>query len=123
MTYPSVKRLQACLHIDAEIARKVRALMKGEMDPCDVPQCAQWVRQCHHEPPVREKIMCAIDGLLDTHGVEALGDSGTYRYPQFSYCNTGDSYACTVVYDYLKDRYLLTSWGDLVEGGKVRGES
>lgn len=118
---PTVKRMMRDLHIDKETATKVRKLMTGELDPLTVPACAQWVRQCYHSPHHVEAELCAIDAVLGTHGVEGLGRPGRLS-PHFSYCNTGDSYATTVCYNHIKRRYEITSWGDLVEGGKVRGE-
>lgn len=54
----------------------------------------------------------AIDRLLGMHGVEYVrrrnGAQG------FTYCNAGDSYACTVVL-FPSGAFRVTSWGDVVE--------
>ncbi len=54
----------------------------------------------------------AIDRLLGMHGVESVrtrnGGHG------FSYANTGDSYACTVVL-FASGTFRVSSWGDIVE--------
>jgi hypothetical protein len=54
----------------------------------------------------------SIDRLLGMHGVEvARTRSGALG---FSYANTGDSYACTVVL-FPSGAFRVTSWGDIVE--------
>ncbi len=54
----------------------------------------------------------AIDRLLGMHGIESVrtrnGEHG------FSYANTGDSYACTVVL-FASGTFRVSSWGDIVE--------
>lgn len=54
----------------------------------------------------------AIDRLLGNHGVEnvSLRNGGH----GFSYSNTGDSYACTVVL-FASGTFRVSSWGDIVE--------
>jgi hypothetical protein len=54
----------------------------------------------------------AIDRLLGMHGVESVRfRNGEHA---FSYANTGDSYACTVVL-FASGAFRVTSWGDIVE--------
>lgn len=54
----------------------------------------------------------AIDRLLGNHGVEAVrthsGATG------FTYSNTGDSYAATVIL-FASGTFRVSSWGDIVE--------
>lgn len=64
----------------------------------------------------------AIDELLGTHGVEALGE-GCHRLsyaPPYEYCNAGDPYAGTLIYKRDADRLFIGCCGDLVESGKVK---
>ena len=112
---PSIKTIMK-LGCEREIAHKIRKLMEGNLNPVDVSEKTRaWVRQCHNVPSRTELVMCAIDDLLGTHGVEAIQKQGDYHKPAYTYCNTGDSYCLTVVRDYDKGRYLITSWGDLAE--------
>ncbi len=54
----------------------------------------------------------AINRLLGMHGLEvARLRNGTTG---FIYCNSGDSYACTVVL-FASGTFRVTSWGDIVE--------
>lgn len=59
--------------------------------------------------------------LLQGHGVEALRSEGAhvdnYHYDIIAaYVNLGDTYATTLVYDTEQGEFLLTSYGDFLEG-------
>lgn len=59
----------------------------------------------------------AIDRLLGNHGVESARlRNGEHA---FSYSNTGDSYAATVVL-FASGTFRVSSWGDIVERGTNR---
>jgi hypothetical protein len=55
------------------------------------------------------------DKVLKTFGVEAIWEEGEYSQPAAIYLNTGDSYALTLVFDYVEGELMLTGWGDYVE--------
>lgn len=66
-----------------------------------------------------------VDGMLDSvsesiggYGAAAIRGDGWVTYfldIAALYVNTGDSYACTVLYDVRTSRYLVTSCGDWIE--------
>jgi hypothetical protein len=56
-------------------------------------------------------ILKAADQILDGNGVEAIPGVGG----GLSYVNMGDTYDTTLIYDHGKGRFLVTSWGDIVE--------
>lgn len=113
---PSEKTLIACLGITRAQARKVRGLIKGTIDPESVEGTAAWVRQCFNRPDRASLVMHAIDTTIEAHGVEALGPTIDRRFtPAFEYCNTGDTYAATIIRDNRRGIYFVSSWGDLVE--------
>lgn len=121
---PSAKRLCAELHITPDQARRVRALIKGDLDPEKVDATATWIDQCYHRPSDSELVMHAIDASIETHGVEGLGEIdsdwfGLYRIPKFEYCNTGDSYAATICRNNETGSYFICSWGDLAERNRI----
>jgi hypothetical protein len=70
----------------------------------------------------------AIDKLLGTFGVEAIrGDwqNGYWCDIVAVYCNTGDTYATTVMQirgetSWQNSRFIVTSWGDWVERNTER---
>jgi hypothetical protein len=112
----TVEKLTADLGITPEQAEQVIGLVRGTIDPFTVPATDAWRRSCYHEPDPRkpETIMHAVDAVLGTCGTEAIwGRSCTQ--PVAEYCNTGDTYASTILYDYVNGNYRLTSWGDWVE--------
>ena len=57
-----------------------------------------------------------INKLIDGYGVEysqSTKDSSVALW--IEYVNTGDTYSPTILYDYEKQHYYLTTWGDIVE--------
>ena len=57
-----------------------------------------------------------IDLLLRTHGVEGLSTEDYSCYESVaSYCNAGDPYITTVIWDNIKKEFYIGNWGDLVE--------
>lgn len=98
------------------IATAILDLVSGKTDPEDYQSVERWIQQWrYHRPSDIELAMCAINELLETYGVEALFFEDGAAYPRYTYCNTGDTYAATVCYDYDTEEYLVASWGDLVE--------
>jgi hypothetical protein len=118
--FPSIETLMRIPGCTREVATKIRAIMKGELDPRTIEQTDRWVRTCFHDPHIIEQRLHAIDVLLDTHGVEALGTSESTRWPQYSYCNAGDPYALTVIRNHARGSWYVGAWSDIVENGKVR---
>lgn len=65
----------------------------------------------------------AINRLLGLHGTEAIHgkwQNGYWCDIVAVYCNTGDTYALTVMqvrgdYGFPSSRFIVTSWGDWVE--------
>lgn len=116
---PSLKRIKEVLKLSDNKAQQMRDLLAERLDPETFDSVQKWRAQCYNWPPSRaEMVMCAANEILETHGVEAIQGEWVDHYNQdirYTYCNTGDTYAATLIYDTAKDRYLLGSWGDLVE--------
>jgi hypothetical protein len=72
------------------------------------------VRRCAWHVSHVERVMLACDEVLGTYGVEAIVPDGDWRAAA-SYCNTGDTYAPTILYCHRDSEYMVTSWGDYVE--------
>jgi hypothetical protein len=120
--FPSVKRIARELNLDTNTAKRVRGLMDGKVDPCTSEAVQSWICQCFNRPSRRELIMCAINEALDTCGVEAIEGEWIDNYHhniQAVYCNTGDTYAATILLCHKRDRFMLTSWGDYVEHNRI----
>jgi hypothetical protein len=106
-----------------EELEKVRAILAGELDPCEAsPKCAAWVKACYNRPDTDsyECKLQACDDILGTSGVEALDfedaphytDEGIRMCPPFSYCNAGDTYAVTLLRDHSAGMWLVACWGE-----------
>lgn len=68
-----------------------------------------------------------IDLVLGTHGVEAVQDerisNGSYYLNVGAlYCNMGDTYDATVLYDVAAESFTVTSWGDWYEAWEAEQE-
>jgi hypothetical protein len=113
----TVQRLTEQLQIDDGAAEQILGLIRRTIDPFSVPAVDAWRRQCYHEPRADrpETIMRAIDVVLETCGTEAIWGSSSCTQPVAEYCNAGDTYAATILYDYVAGKYRITSWGDWVE--------
>jgi hypothetical protein len=71
-------------------------------------------RFCGNPPKCLEK----LNTILEAYGVEVTQESEIISYRDFygiEYVNMGESYTTTVIYDYRKERFYITSWGDYVE--------
>ena len=65
------------------------------------------------------KCLREIDKIIETCGleyIESTEDKDNYRKNSgILYCNAGDTYATTFLYDYRKGRYYISCWGDMIE--------
>jgi hypothetical protein len=57
-----------------------------------------------------------IDKILGTHGVEYVPQGKGANSPPFYYCNSGDTYAVTIIK--IRGRFRIGTWGDIVERGR-----
>ena len=119
MNLPSIDTIMLIKDVTRESAVKVRAILKlRNLDAvCDLsPEADKYVRACFHTPPLQLVKLTAIDAIIGTYGVESIVPRvRTFRSPIIEYCNTGDSYALTVMW--LNGRYSVGSRGDIVERG------
>lgn len=117
---PSVDTIEQRINCDRDTAIQVRRLLDGRDDPESFTKVAKWVRQCANRPAEIELIMAACDEVLDTCGVEAMRSpqNGWDRFwgdTVAIYCNNGQSYDPTVLYDVEREVFYITSTGDWQE--------
>lgn len=120
---PSEKRLIEAFKISKETAQKIRAVIKGGILPEDILHKARYYPPHFNLLSFQERVMLALDVLLEGYGAEWLDGRYVRRYwqnCQLLYVNMGDPYLATLAYDTEKDRFLLTSWGDFVERNRRR---
>lgn len=81
------------------------------------PAGAARIAECYHPPKPHDVRMHVLDAILGTHGVEYVSRSADSFYSPkgLEYCNAGDSYATTIVYNHLTETYQIGSWADYVE--------
>ncbi len=59
-------------------------------------------------------VLQVADKVLETHGMEHVRYKDEHGLFRFSYLNTGDSYANTLVWDHGRRRFMVCSYSDLV---------
>ena len=57
------------------------------------------------------RILQTADKMMNGHGVERISGVGG----GLMYVNMGDTYDTTLIYDYKTNRFVVSSWGDIVE--------
>jgi len=61
----------------------------------------------------------AINEAMGGHGIESIRQKdylvGYYADTRYLYVNRGDTYDITLVYDTESDKFIVASWGNLVE--------
>lgn len=105
---PSIKTLAHVFENPKE-ARRILELRHAELSA--MPAAWDYVHKCLNAPAwyrIRMEVLNALDPGL--HGVE-----GTEINPGewLTYLNTGETYAATLCYWH--GRYIVSSWGDIVE--------
>lgn len=121
---PSVDSIETIGGIDRETAIKIRRLLDRRDDPESYEAGRRRVAECFHRPDDIDLILSVVNSLLDTHGVEGIQAENYWdRYycdTVAIYCNNGDSYAGTVLYDVDREVFYVTSWADWVETAEKR---
>jgi hypothetical protein len=122
---PSINEIAKRIeYIDRPKARLIRKLMEavysGDVDALNP---AEWpVRRLDSLAKRASRALELIDDVLDTCGVESIRhesyDGGYWGDVVASYCNTGDTYASTILFDTERDVFYVTSYGDWLEGAE-----
>ena len=115
--------IMAALDITAETARRVADLVNEDVDARDHPAVIQWAESCYHDPRESrnarpECILVAVNAELGGSGVEGIEGAWVDGYAcniQAAYVNMGDTYTPTILYDNVRERFVLTSCGDWAE--------
>lgn len=114
---------------DPEAAEKMAAILNDELDPETIEAVEDHVRQMYNKPDSDHLKMLAFDALFDLHGIEAIRVEGEWVDNYHgdivaTYCNTGDTYALTLLHESETGALVLTSYGDWLEAWEQenRGE-
>ena len=110
MNAPSIKTLMRIRGMTPQTAARLRFYIHG--GPMPVTSLTDgWPRS--------DRILQACNDDIDAHGVEyvwdqRLGDpNGCWGHPRLAYVNQGETYATTLMYDYLTGTYRVGCWGDV----------
>lgn len=69
-------------------------------------------------PRAADAVLDDANRLLEGHGIEAINGKWHDHYYQdivALYVNMGDTYNGTILYDAVKRKFYVTTWGDFVE--------
>ena len=105
--------LANALSLDVEDARILLSCISGELDPADLDAGAERILQCYSWPDAADLTLHVADAILNTHGVEGWVSSDSYT-DGVSYCNTGDSYAATLILG-PDGCFYVGGWADAAE--------
>jgi hypothetical protein len=138
MRSPSLARLVETFRITTEQARLIKRLasatdtypIRDESDrqrtlayivEHECPGTHGYLASLHSDPYYSHTwrvtvALHAMDGVLGTHGVEALGPGNAFdRPPPYEYLNTGDPCAPTLIYTRATDTLSIGAWLDIAE--------
>jgi hypothetical protein len=107
---------------DSKAAEHIAGLLNGEIQPDSFPKTAKWIQGCYNDLDDDEKILEAVNEVLEAYGTEGITPEGQV-YPVAAYVNMGDTYEATVVYDIEEKEFILTNWGDWLEGWESEQDS
>jgi hypothetical protein len=120
---PPAAKIAAAMNCTLETATIARRLMKGEIRVTDnpaFPATNRWIASCYHPPRRIDKILSALNELLECFGVEAFNSRESRMHAIAEYLNTGDTYSTTILFRHDTGTFRLTSWGDFLEANEKR---
>lgn len=109
---PSQKTLEAAF---PGKGKALRVLLTSEQAVRNHPAAIARDRAAFHPHALSTLRLEALNAELNTHGVEFVPAGRGRKSPAFSYLNTGDTYATTILR--VNGRYRVGCWGDIVERG------
>ena len=101
ITCPPASKIASELNLDEETALKIRAYIKAGYSP---------LPGRNHYSHAAIQFMEGLSKLGDFQGVESLYPDR----PEVFYCNAGDTYAATLIFNRETAQVRLGCWGDLV---------
>jgi hypothetical protein len=112
---PSVKTLDSAFPGHGKELRKVLEMNRSQLS--EHPAGAARLSACHNPPKTYDLRLHVLDSIAETCGVEYIAhkDDTFHEVYGLEYLNTGDTYTRTIIYDHNKSRYLVSSWGGIVE--------
>ena len=109
--FPSIKTLTP---VFGDRASEARELLIGTRKTWDYASVNAWADQCYTVPNRHDRLMCALNEIAETHGVEVLMGRDE-QWPDYEYLNSGDTYTATLIYSNKTGTFRVGCWGDIVE--------
>lgn len=117
MGTPSLKRLEAAFPTKG---KELRELLTGVRKTHTYSSVIKWEIRCANPLGYNERLMCALDEILEGYGVEPIWSEDDELIPTAEYVNMGDTYVTTLLLNRVTGSIQITSWGDWVEKNKRR---
>jgi hypothetical protein len=117
MNLPSIKTLDAAF---PGKGKEIRMLLEKKTRTTSYEDVHSWIEQCWHRPKYSERLMLALNEIIEGHGVEVIWGPDSETWPEAAYVNTGDYYNATLMYDCRDHRVRVTTVADFVERNQKR---
>lgn len=114
---PSVKTFEAAF---PGKGNELRDLLRGRKKTTSYFSVIQLCTDSYNPPNYFDRLMCALNEILEGFGVEPIWGKDSEMEPIAEYINMGDTYNTTILYDYDKGTFQVTSWGDWFEANERR---
>jgi hypothetical protein len=101
--------------------QEIRDLLTKKTKTSDYKTVNQWIEKCLFPPCYVERLEKALNEILEGYGSEAIFSSDNQTVPCFTYVNLGDTYTTTLIRDYDKETWIISSWGDYLEYKEKKG--
>jgi hypothetical protein len=114
----TLKDISTLLNVDKETAKIIKKVINGKIDPETFSDVRKWADQCYNLPSQYELIQGALNQIIGTYGTESIVEDNWksyYHNINFIYCNTGDIYQSTIIFDTENGIFFIGSVGDVME--------
>ena len=119
---PSIKTMIDRLGITRKTATLIKKVISGKIDLTLFDSANNRIRECYNYPDRLDVTLHVISDLMsmdlwDTYGLEYIHTTKDDMFNTYGveYVNRGDTYKLTFCYDHNKERFYISSWGDIVE--------
>ena len=115
MRVPSYESLLEFVNWDEDLARELRGVLKGEIDPLSYKEVERETDRWYSHPRAGSPyvMLMACNHLLELFGVE-WAENKNHPDKSFYYINTGDPYYATICYR-PGNSIFISSPGDIIE--------